>query len=236
MKCSICGSEIPAGSDICTNCGTRVNEMGANPSSGNNGINSNNNINNNFNNTSFTPVRTKKNNVAGLIAVVFLVVLLGIGFFLYSNVLTKTINEDGFTAKIPMTMKETDDSESLELTEDNASGKVYRNSKFEFGYIVMDLSAFGEVVSDSITEEFYLELMDSQLKTDKTFKNYEKISFKDNMLECYLTKNNGVQLYNKIFCKKSGDKIAVFIVDCKKGNKTKTESKMQKILDSIVMK
>lgn len=30
MKCTICGSDIPSGSDICVNCGTRVAEMGGN--------------------------------------------------------------------------------------------------------------------------------------------------------------------------------------------------------------
>ena len=239
MKCTICGSEIPDGSDICTNCGTRVNEMGADATpqnTVNSGFNNGNGGVNNLNNISFTPVRTKKNNPAGLIAVIFLVIVLGVGFFLYNNVLTKTIKEDSFTAKIPMTMRETDDSEGLDLSEENATAKVYRNSKAEFGYLVLDLSSYGEVVSDSITEEFYMKLMDSQLKANKTFKNYEKISLKGNTIECYLTKSNGVQLYNKIICKKSGSTIAMFIVDCKKGDKSQMESKMQKWLDSIVMK
>lgn len=238
MKCSVCGTELEQGENVCKNCGAAMTF-------------GNNNSAKVFDTSyKYTGVKTKGKNSGNTVKAIFtvlVIVLFGIGFFMYKNVMTQTVECDSFTAKIPITMQKTKDSfkisSSLKLFEKESGS--YGNNKAVFNYLILDLakisanskSNISKNYSDLLTEKFVLELFDSTLKSDKSsFEDYKKISINDNFLECNVSDTNGDKHYAKIFCKKNGEKLGIFIIDCLDDDKNDIKQKEDEWFDSIMMK
>ncbi len=252
MKCTICGAEIEPNSQICNNCGTKVSEMGGNfGTSQNNGYGGMGYSNQSFGSQGFNDQsfgtqsfgKAKSSNGMSLtvIKIVVLVIALLAGLFVgfYRDSVTKTFDMDGFSIKLPMSMKLSDSrnkySLGLESSDTDAMAKSYSNNKIEFAYIRYDLSSEQyKGVLDTVSEEDFAELMEAMMGA--SLKNYHKVSLSGGTMKFTFDNEDGENGYVEMRVMKSKDAIYLMICICDNSKRSKYSSKFSTYLNSIKFK
>ena len=87
-----------------------------------------------------------------------------------------------------------------------------------------------------MTDSMFMNSLDKKFSKSELLKSYEKISLNENKLECYYVTKNGKKIFTKLYCRKADDKMIIFITACTENDKDKISSKMDKWLNSIIIK
>lgn len=239
MKCTLCGHEMAPNDQFCTNCGTKISEMGrsfgSNPAPAYNAPG----VNPGFGGNSFSAPITKApgmNPALVKVIVAIIVVVVCVAWVGIRDTLTHTQDMGDFKATIPISCKKTDEQNKYSLgTSSDATAKSYGNGRMEFSYIKFDTSQ-GEYkgVADLVTESEFTNLM--SISFSSSLSGYtEKANLGDTLRFTY-TDDEGDRVYTEMKTVKANDSIYLLVCQCMDKNESRYKGKFTKFFSSVEFK